>query len=427
MAEQKVLNQKEIDAARARIDAAERALAAAEAAKTKFGEENKATILSGISGLSKGISDFTKALKSGASGKTLSPFTKAAQDALSSSKQITSTLNPQLQTLEGNISSAAAALASISVPAPIYDTSRSSNVEVLKAILRGMGFNSSIIDASSTFLLELLKDGLDYDNAVAIFLNSKEYTTAEGKKLESPFYKEYGYLNEGLVSPKSAAELYNAVEGYKEVKATFNLSDKFISKEYLQGYIKNNKTVAQFSRDANLARLKAINSDAAYTDSLKRLGYITEEADLTDFFLDPKVGEETLNQRKITAALGSEAIKRASQGIQFSTTRFNQIAAGMLGLGLSAEEGTVRAAQGMENIAESLLPTTKLTQIYDKASMQDEALRAQIQSELETEEYTGLSSERRKRVKELETRAYQARAGIYTGGALRKPPTAGAI
>ena len=315
----------------------------------------------------------------------------------------------------------------VPVPAPVYDTSRSSNVEVLKSILRGMGFNSSIIDASSTFLLELLKDGLDYDNAVAIFLNSKEYTTAEGKKLESPFYKEYGYLNEGLTSPKGAAELYNAVEGYKEVKATFNLSDKFISREYLQGYIKNNKTVAQFSRDANLARLKAVNADAAYTDSLKRLGFITEEADLTDFFLDPKVGEETLNQRKVTAALGSEAIKRASQGLQFSTTRFNQIAAGMLGLGLSAEEGTVRAAQGMENIAESLLPTTKLTQIYDKASMQDEALRAQVQSELEAEEYTGLSSERRKRVKELETRAYQAQAGIYRGGALRKAPTAGAI
>lgn len=427
MAEKKVLNQKEIDAATAQRVAAERALATAEAAKVTFGEQNKETILSGIRGVTKGISDFTKALQSGASGKTLSTFTKIAQDALSSSKQITSTLNPQLQTLEGNISSAAAALAGISIPAPIYDTSRSSNVEVLKAILRGMGFNSSIIDASSTFLLELLKDGLDYDNAVAIFLNSKEYTTAEGKTLESPFYKEYGYLNEGLTSPKGAAELYNAVEGYKEVKATFNLSDKFISKEYLQGYIKNNKTVAQFSRDANLARLKAINSDAAYTDSLKRLGYITEEADLTDFFLDPKVGEETLNQRKITAALGSEAIKRASQGLQFSTTRFNQIAAGMLGLGLSAEEGTVRAAQGMENIAESLLPTTKLTQIYDKASMQDEALRAQVQSELETEEYTGLSSERRKRVKELETRAYQAQAGIYRGGALRKAPTAGAI
>lgn len=427
MAEQRILNQKEIDAAIAARVAAERRLATAEAAKTTFGEQNKATILSGISGVTKGITDFTKALQSGASGKTLSPFTKAAQEALGTSKQITSTLNPQLQTLEGNISSAAAALAGISVPAPIYDTSRSSNVEVLKAILRGMGFNSSIIDSSSTFLLELLKDGLDYDNAVAIFLNSKEYTTAEGKKLESPFYKEYGYLNEGLAFPKGAAELYNAVEGYKEVKATFNLNDKFISKEYLQGYIKNNVSVATFSKNANLARLKSVNTDPAYVDSLKRLGYITEGADLTDFFLDPKVGEETLNQRKATAALGSEAIKRASQGLQFSTTRFNQIASGMLALGLSPEEAEVRAAEGMENIAESLLPTTKLTQIYDRASMQDEALRSQVQSELEAEQYTGLSSERRKRVKELETRAYQAQAGIYRGGALRKSPTAGAI
>jgi hypothetical protein len=425
--QQKVLNQAEIDAANRKIAEAQRALNAAEAAKTAFGEANKERIISGITGLSTSIKDFTKGLQSGLSGKALKPLTTATKTALGQSKQITGELNPQLKTLEGNISSAAAALAALSVPAPIYDTARSTNLEVLKAILRGMGFNSSIIDSSSTFLLDLLKDGLDYDNAVAIFLNSKEYTTAEGKKLESPFYKEYGYLNEGLVRPKSAAELYNAVEGYKEVRATFNLSEKFISKEYLQGYIKNNVSVAAFSKNANLARLKAVNADSAYTNSLKRLGFITDETDLTDFFLDPKVGEETLNQRKATAALGAEAIKRASQGIQFSTTRFNQIAAGMMALGLSPEEAEVRAAQGMGNIADVLLPTTKLTQIYDRASMQDEALRSQVQSELEAEEYMGLSSERRKRNKELEIRAYQAQAGIYRGGALSKSPTAGAI
>jgi hypothetical protein len=47
------------------------------------------------------------------------------------------------------------------------------NVEVLKAMLRSMGFNGSIIDSSTSFLMALLKDGLDYDNAVAIFLNCK--------------------------------------------------------------------------------------------------------------------------------------------------------------------------------------------------------------------------------------------------------------
>jgi hypothetical protein len=309
----------------------------------------------------------------------------------------------------------------------VSSTGRSTNLDVLKSVLRGMGFNSSIVDSSSSFLLSLLKDGLDYDNAVEVFLNSKDYTLKDGKKVDSPFYAAYGYLNEGLVKPKSAAELYNAVEGYKEVASTYNLNPKFTSAEYLKGYVKNNVSVAAFSQNANLARLKALNADTAYTDSLKKLGYITDATDLTDFFLDPKIGEETLNERKAVAAIGAEAIRRASQGIEFSTDRFNKIAAGMLGVGLTPEGVQVKAAEGFQNIADILLPTAKLSAIYDRPNVESKVLNSTVQQELEAEEFQGLLSERRRRVKELETRAFQAEAGIYKRGALSTPPTAGAI
>ena len=185
----------------------------------------------------------------------------------------------------------------------------STNVDVLKSMLRGLGFNSAIIDSSTSFLMSLLKDGLDYDNAVAIFLNSKDYTLKDGKKVESPFYAEYSYLNEGLVRPKSASELYNAVEGYKEVAAKYNLNTKFTSKDYMKDYVKNNITVANLAERANLARLKSVNADPAYIDSLRQLGYITSAADLTDFFLDPKdctkrsTEKYTLDNRKCNQTL----------------------------------------------------------------------------------------------------------------------------
>lgn len=287
-------------------------------------------------------------------------------------------------------------------------TGPSTNVDVLKSMLRGLGFNSAIIDSSTSFLMSLLKDGLDYDNAVAIFLNAKDYTLKDGKKVESPFYAEYSYLNEGLVRPKSASELYNAVEGYKEVAARFNLNTKFTSKDYMKDYVKNNITVANLAERANLARLKSVNADPAYIDSLRQLGYITSAADLTDFFLDPKIGEETLIQRRSVAAFGAEAIKRAKQGVQFATSRFDKIVSGLLGMGLSPEQVELRAAQGFENIGESLMPTVKLGGIYERTPAS--AIET-IQSELETEEFSGLASERRKRLSELEKRSFQAQSG----------------
>lgn len=298
------------------------------------------------------------------------------------------------------------------------------NLDVLKSVLRGMGFNYSIIDSSSSFLLSLLKDGLDYDNAVEVFLNSKEYTLKDGKKMSSPFYAEYSYLNEGLVKPKSASELYNAVEGYKEVSSLYNLNTKFTSKEYLQGYVKNNVSVAKFAENANLARLKGINSDPAYIESLRKLGYITGGADLTDFYLDPKIGEETLIQRRSVAALGSEAIKRAKQGIQFSTERFNKLASGLLGLGLGVEQIEAKAAQGFQNIAEELLPFAKVSGIYEGGTP---ASVESLQAELEMEEFTGLESERRKRLKQLETRSFQAQTGAAGSRSLGGPRAAGII
>ena len=296
-------------------------------------------------------------------------------------------------------------------------TTASNSTDVLKAMLRSLGFNSSIIDSSTSFLSALLKDGLDYDNAVAIFLNSKDYTTKNGSKLESPFYAEYGYLNEGLVRPKTPAELYNAVEGYKEISDKYNLNNKFITKDYLKQYVKNNVTVAQLDERANTARLKAINSDPAYLDTLSKLGFISSSIDLTDFFLDPKVGQETLEQRRATAAFSTEAVRRAGQGITFDAKRFEQATAGLLGLGLSEAQIGVQAAQGFENIAQRLMPTAKLASIYERMPTGE---ITEVQKELEAEEFLGTASQRRKRLEGREIAEFTGQSGTARGVSLSR-------
>lgn len=300
---------------------------------------------------------------------------------------------------------------------------QTTNIDVLKSLLRGMGFSLTLVDSSADFLNRLLKDGLDYDNAIAIFLDSKEYTFKNGQKVTSPFYTSYGYLNEGLTVPKSASELFNAVEGYKGIITKYSLNDKYLSQDSLKKYVKNNVSVSELDERANAARLKAINADPNYTNALKALGYIKTDADLTDFFLNPDIGKEALEQNRATAAFSTEAIRRSQQGILFSADRFKQLTAGLLGQGLSEEKIGVMASEGFENIAQSLRPTQKLSGIYERLP-REEAVE-QIQTELEAEQFLGTASQRRKRLAEMETRAFQRSAGTTTVSQRR--PTAGII
>jgi hypothetical protein len=297
------------------------------------------------------------------------------------------------------------------------------NIDVIKAALRGLGFTSAILDSSTAFLNNLLKEGLDQDNVLEVFLNSKDYTLKSGVKIDSPFYAEYGFLNEGLVVPKSASELFNAVEGYKEVIDKYSLSKKFLEKDALKQYTKNNVTAKDLAERANVATLKSVNQDPAYVEALQRLGFIATAADLKDFFMDPKIGQEQLNINRTTGAFAAEAVRRARSGIQFNSERFKSLAQTMVEKGISESGAATLAAQGFENIAAQLGTTTKLSGIYET---QRAATSGQIQQELETEEFGGLESERRKRLREQELRAFQGSAGT-TSSSLRGSNVLGII
>jgi hypothetical protein len=303
------------------------------------------------------------------------------------------------------------------------ETGPTTNVQVLKAALKDLGFSSAIIDSSTSFLTSLLKEGLDYDNATEIFLNNRDYTLKSGAKIESPFYTEYGFLNEGLVMPRSANEIFNAVEGYKEVIDKYSLSKKYLEKDALKNYVKNNVTAKDLAERANIATLKSVNQDPAYVEALQRLGFISNSADLKDFFMDPKIGQEQLNLNRTTGAFAAEAIRRAQSGIQFNSERFRALASTMVERGMGEREAATLAAQGFENIATQLGTTTKLSGIYETNRA---ATSGQIQAELEREEFSGLESERRKRLKAQEEAAFRGSAGT-TAGSLRQTNVLGII
>ena len=289
------------------------------------------------------------------------------------------------------------------------------NVDVLKAMLKAQGFTSTVIDSSASYLNSLLIDGLDYDNAVQVFLNTKDYTLKNGTKINSPFYEQYGYLNEGLTKPKTPSELFNAVEGYKGLQTKYGFSDKYLSTDSLKNYVKNNVSVAELDGRANAARLAAINADPAKTDALMKLGYISTSADLQDFYMDAKIGKEQLDLNRNTGAFVAEAIRRAGSGLLVDDSQlssYRKLSAAMTDKGYSEEAVARLASEGFQNVAESLNPLTALSGIYEKTPG-NAATTSTIQGELQNEQFMNMPSERRKRLSEQNKQAFSGDAGVY--------------
>jgi hypothetical protein len=285
------------------------------------------------------------------------------------------------------------------------------NVQVLKAILTAKGLPSDLVEDSVPFLQTLLKEGIDGESAVSIYLNSKSFTTKAGTVLASPFYNKYGFYNDKLTEKYDAATLFNTIEGYKSVSSKYTLDPKFTSQDYIQKYLSNKRSVAAFDKAANTARLLAVNADPVRVSTLRTLGYINNAQDLTDFYLDANVGTEKMQQNVNTAAFAIEAVRRANTLTPFSKTTAEQYGAALTAQGLDEAAVTALASQGYQRISETLEPLTKTSGIYEGAAAKDAAT---IQSELEAEQFKGLESERRKRLSEQYARSLQGQSGITT-------------
>jgi hypothetical protein len=310
---------------------------------------------------------------------------------------------------------------------------RTTNVTVLKSLLKSLGFGSTLIDSSTTYLQKLLvQENLDYDNAVEVFLNSKEYSFSDGTTMTSPFYTEYGYLNEGLVNPKSARELYGAVEGYKGVIDTYGLSKKYLSSDSLKGYVKNNVTVADLAERANINAIRALEADPFQVAALQKQGFIGTSANLIDFYMDEKIGKEQLELNRQTGVFTAEALRREKAGVVASEAQlagFKQLTATLAAKGYTEAQISQLASTGFENISQIIEPLTKYAGIYEKAGgtmARNEELKSNIQTSLLSEEFLGTESERRKRLSEQNLRAFQGQSGTTTTS-LRSPGVSGLL
>ena len=291
-------------------------------------------------------------------------------------------------------------------------TAPSTNITVLKSLLSSLGYSKTLVDSSTQYFMSLIAEGLDYDNIVSLYTDAKDYTLKNGQKVTSPFYEQYGYLNEGLTQPKSASALFNFVEGTKNLIKSYNISSKFAEPDALKKYIANNVTVEKLDERIMSAKLRTITADPQYVNTLRQLKYINNSEDLTDFFLDPKIGEAQLEINRKTASFATEALRRADKGISFNADALTRNAANLISQGRSEAQIADIANQGYETIAQTLQPAVGLSNIFEGAN----AANAQtIQTELEAEQFLGLESSRRKKLKELGTNIFNQSTGMSTG------------
>lgn len=316
-----------------------------------------------------------------------------------------------------------------------------SSRQLIRQKLVDLGFPPNIIEGSISFVQALVDDG-DFNNdsagyigAVRVLYDFKDFTTRKGTKLTSPFYAEFTSLGEGLTGDKRKTPEYlmNFALSAKDLVARYGYSSKFASQESLKKYIQNEVKITDLDERFTAAKLKTAEADPNNIKTLQSMGYINSAQDLADFYLDPTIGQQELETRKASAAFGKQALKRANSGIAFSKTRIEQLAAGY-GNEAQAEAA---AAQGYETIAQQLNPLTKLEGIYgrragDYAGMKDTEIRSGIQTMLEEEQFRGTASELRKRRKEQEELAFQAKSGTIgatrlSGGSLGGRSTTGLI
>ena len=288
----------------------------------------------------------------------------------------------------------------------------STNITVLKSLLSSLGYSKTLVDSSTQYFMSLIAEGLDYDNIVSLYTDAKDYTLKSGQKVTSPFYEQYGYLNEGLTQPKSAADLFQFVEGTKNLIKSYNISSKFAEPDALKKYIANNVTVAKLDERIMSAKLRTITADPQYVNTLRQLKYINNSEDLTDFFLDPKIGEAQLEINRKTVSFATEAMRRSDKGISFNPESLTKNAATLIGQGRSEAQIADIANQGYETIGQVLQPSVGLSNIFEGANA---ATAQTIQTELEAEQFLGLESSRRKKLKELGTNIFNQSTGMSTG------------
>lgn len=204
-----------------------------------------------------------------------------------------------------------------------------------------------------------------------------------------------------VVSEATYLELENS---YNETLRAYGLQgyfgvDRKVSQSKMADIIGNDISATEFKDRIDTVVTRVNNSDPNIKATLKSF-YGIKDDDLVKYFLNPKENLPKLQEKVLSAEIGSEAIK---QNLLTDVTSASALAQ----LGITKAQ----AREGYQGIANVLPTATKLGQIYDEDGV------TYTQKTAEEEVFGQLESAKRKRLKlaEKEVGTFSGASGLARG------------
>jgi len=249
----------------------------------------------------------------------------------------------------------------------------------------------------------LMKEGYEAEEATLALKTDPRYNKAYITRFRGNELRRSSGLN-----VLSEAEYLALEDDYTRTLKSYGLEnyfgvDKSVKQSAISDVIGADISAVEFTERVSTAVDRVKMADSATKSAFQQF-YGIGEADLVQYFLDPKKALVNLKEKAVSAEIGGAAI---GQGLAATATSAEDLAK----YGISREQAQV----GYRTIAEELPTATKLSQIYDEEGI------TYGQTEAEQATFKGLASAKRKREQLVnrETAAFQGSSGTgLSSGAL---------
>jgi len=270
------------------------------------------------------------------------------------------------------------------------------------ALLKDVFTQYGLSELAST-IETLMKEGYEAEEATLALKTDPRYNKAYITRFRGNELRRSAGLN-----VLSEAEYLALEDDYTRTLKSYGLENYFgversVKQSAIADVIGADISAVEFTERVSTAVDRVKMADPATKSAFQQF-YGIGEADLVQYFLDPKKALVNLKEKAVSAEIGGAAI---GQGLAATATSAEDLAR----FGISREQAQV----GYRTIAEELPTATKLGQIYDEEGM------TYGQTEAEQATFKGLASAKRKRQQLVsrEEAAFQGSSGTaLSSGAL---------
>jgi len=270
------------------------------------------------------------------------------------------------------------------------------------ALLKDVFTQYGLSELAST-IETLMKEGYEAEEATLALKTDPRYNKAYITRFKGNELRRSSGLN-----VLSEAEYLALEDDYTRTLKSYGLEnyfgvDRTVKQSAIADVIGADISSVEFTERVSTAVDRVKMADPATKDAFQQF-YGIGEADLVQYFLDPKKALVNLKEKAVSAEIGGAAI---GQGLAATATSAQDLAR----YGISREQAQI----GYRTIAEELPTATKLGQIYDEEGI------TYGQTEAEQATFKGLASAKRKRQQLVsrEEAAFQGSSGTaLSSGAL---------